>query len=77
MVVVVCLFVVCFLLRAVRQVEMPSSCSGMCGWVKNWDRRGPDISLAIALGMSLFSGLQFDRKRWGKSGVLTKLQEKK
>lgn len=57
-------------------METPPSCSRLHGGVKNWDGRGPDISLATVLGMILFSGLQLDRKRQGKSGVLTKLQEK-
>lgn len=57
-------------------MKTPPSCAGLCGGVKNKDGRGPDISLATVLGMNLFSGLQLDRKRQGKSGVLTKLQEK-
>lgn len=57
-------------------METPPSCAGLCGGVKSKDGRGPDISLATVLGMNLFSGLQLDRKRQGKSGVLTKLQEK-
>lgn len=56
-------------------METPPSCSSLCGWVKNWDMRGPDIPLAMVLGMILFSGLQLDRKRQGKSSVPTKLQE--
>jgi len=55
---------------------MSPSCSRLYGWVKNWDETGSDISLATVLGMILFSGLQLDRKRQGKSGVLTNLQEK-
>lgn len=54
----------------------PPSCAGLCCGVKNKDGRGPDISFATLLGMNLFSGLQLDRKRQGKSGILTKLQEK-
>lgn len=54
----------------------PPSCDGLCGGVRNMDGRGPDISFATVLGMNLFSGLQLDRKRQGKSGILTKLQEK-